>query len=45
MKDERRNIMVGAFVLVGLMAIGWLIFKFGDLPALVSRYDADEVTI
>lgn len=45
MKEDRHNIIVGIFVLCGLILFGWLVFRFGDLPAFVSRYDAREVTI
>jgi phospholipid/cholesterol/gamma-HCH transport system substrate-binding protein len=45
MKEDRRNIIVGLFVAFGLAVFGWLVFRFGDLPALVSRYDAREITI
>ena len=45
MKDDKRDIIVGFFMVSGLVIFGWLIFKFGDLPAFVSRYDAREVTI
>jgi phospholipid/cholesterol/gamma-HCH transport system substrate-binding protein len=45
MSENKRNILVGIFVLAGLAALGWLIVRFGDLPTLVSRYDAHEVLI
>ncbi len=45
MVENKRNILVGLFVLLGLSALGWMIFKFGDLPTMVSRYDAYEVEI
>lgn len=45
MKETRRNIMVAIFVLLGMAVLGWLIIKFGDLPALVHRVDAHEITI
>lgn len=45
MTDERRNLMVAIFVLLGLVGLGWLIMKFGELPTLMSRYDAHEITI
>lgn len=35
--------MVALFVLVGVAALGWLVFKFGDLPALVTEYRSKEV--
>ncbi len=45
MTDNSRNVLVGAFVVVGLAALGWLIFKFGDLPLLVSQYHSRSVKI
>ncbi len=36
--QKRRNFVVGIFVILGLSALGWLIFKFGDLPGIVTRY-------
>jgi len=45
MKDNRSNIMVALFVIAGLIALGWLIFKFGDLPTWVRSYDTLQVTI
>jgi len=45
MKENRRNTIVGIFVIAGLVIVGWMVFQFGDLPAFVSRYDACEVAI
>ena len=45
MKDQQRNVMVAVFVLVGLAALGWLVFKFQDLPTFFSHYDAKEINI
>ncbi|MCK4627568.1 MAG: MCE family protein [Sedimentisphaerales bacterium] len=45
MNENRRNIIVAVFVIFGLIIVGWLVFKFGDLPAFVSRYDACEIEI
>jgi ABC-type transporter Mla subunit MlaD len=36
---------VGVFVIVGLSALGWLIFKFGDLPGIVTRYRSFQVFV
>ena len=44
MKETPRNLMVGLFVVIALVALGWLIFKFGDLPRWLARQDACEVT-
>lgn len=35
--QRKRNIFVGAFVIIGMCALGWLIFKFGDLPTAVTK--------
>jgi len=43
--QRRRNITVGAFVLVAVCAIVWLIFKFGDLPTAVSRLRSFRVFV
>ncbi|MHC4432437.1 MAG: MlaD family protein [Planctomycetota bacterium] len=43
--QRRRNFVVGVFVIVGLTALGWLIFKFGDLPGIVTKYRSFEVFV
>lgn len=43
--QRRRNFVVGIFVLFGLAALGWLIFKFGDLPGVVTRYRSFQVFV
>ncbi len=43
--QRRRNIVVGAFVLLGLCALVWLIFKFGDLPTVVSKVGSFDVYV
>ncbi len=45
MNENRRNIIVAVFVILGFIIIGWLVFKFGDLPTFVSRYGACEIEI
>jgi|GEM_PF-1010764 len=45
MKDKTRNVIVGIFVVLGFALFSWMVFKFGDLPALISRYDAREMSI
>ena len=37
--------IVGVFVIVGLAALGWMIFKFGDLPTAVSQMRSFEVYV
>jgi len=43
--QRRRNIVVGIFVIVGLSALGWLIYKFGELPSVVSRIGSFQVFV
>ena len=43
--QRRRNFVVGIFVILGLTALGWLIFKFGDLPGVVTRYRSFQVFV
>ena len=44
-KQRRHNIVVGFFVILGLCALVWLIFKFGDLPGIVTKLDSFEVFV
>ena len=37
--------IVGVFVVVGMTALIWLIFKFGDLPGIVTKFDSFEVFV
>ena len=41
--QKRRNLVVGLFVIIGLFAFGWMIFKFGDLPRFVSQWNSFEI--
>jgi phospholipid/cholesterol/gamma-HCH transport system substrate-binding protein len=43
--QRRRNIIVGAFVIVAACAFVWLIFKFGDLPVAASKFGSFEVLV
>ena len=43
--QRRRDVIVGVFVIVGLAALGWMIFKFGDLPTAVSQMRSFEVYV
>ncbi|MEA3224921.1 MAG: MlaD family protein [Planctomycetota bacterium] len=43
--QKTRNFVVGIFVILGLSALGWLIFKFGDLPGIVTRYRSFQVFV
>jgi phospholipid/cholesterol/gamma-HCH transport system substrate-binding protein len=43
--QRRRNIIVGLFVIVGICALVWLIFRFGDLPGIVTKVGSFEVFV
>ena len=43
--QKRRDVVVGIFVALGLAALGWMIFKFGDLPTAVSRMKSFQVYV
>jgi len=43
--QKRRNIIVGVFVIVALSALVWLIFKFGELPTIVSKMRSFDVFV
>jgi phospholipid/cholesterol/gamma-HCH transport system substrate-binding protein len=40
-----QNIAVGIFVILGLAALGWLIFKFNDLPMVVSKINSFQISV
>jgi phospholipid/cholesterol/gamma-HCH transport system substrate-binding protein len=43
--QRRRNFIVGFFVIIGLGALVWLIFKFGDLPVFVTKLDSFQIYV
>jgi phospholipid/cholesterol/gamma-HCH transport system substrate-binding protein len=43
--QKKRNIAVGIFVIVALVAIVWLLFKFGDLPVKISEWNSYTVNV
>ncbi|UCD58817.1 MAG: MCE family protein [Candidatus Hydrogenedentota bacterium] len=43
--QRRRDIIVGIFVVAGVCALLWLIFKFGDLPTVVSKIGSFTVIV
>lgn len=43
--QRRRNMIVGVFVVVGVCALIWLIFKFGDLPTAITKMGSFEVYV
>ncbi len=44
-KQKKRNIVVGLFVVIGIIALIWLLFKFQDLPMVVSNLDSYEIYV
>lgn len=45
MHNQKKNFLVGLFVLIGILGIVWMLVKFQDLPARLNRYGASEITI
>jgi len=43
--QRRRDVIVGIFVILGLASLGWMIFKFGDLPTAVSRMKSFQIFV
>ncbi|MBN1358943.1 MAG: MCE family protein [Sedimentisphaerales bacterium] len=43
--QRRRDVIVGIFVICGLAALGWMIFKFGDLPTTVTQMRSFQVYV
>ena len=43
--QKKRNITVGLFVVVGIAALIWLVFVFGDMPVFVSQWKSFEVRV
>lgn len=43
--QKRRDVIVGIFVIVGLGALGWMILKFGDMPAAVTRMRSFQIRV
>ncbi len=43
--EKIQNITVGIFIIFGLIALGWLIFKFNDFPTAVSKFNSYEVGV
>jgi len=43
--QRKRDIIVGIFVVVAVCALIWLIFKFGDLPTVVSKIGSFSVFV
>ncbi len=43
--QNRKNLVVGVFVVVGFLAFGWLVFKFGDMPLWVAKLRSYDVHV
>ncbi|MFH1371944.1 MAG: MlaD family protein [Planctomycetota bacterium] len=43
--QRRRSMVVGGFIVIAVIAFFWMIFKFGDLPILVSEIKSYEIKI
>jgi phospholipid/cholesterol/gamma-HCH transport system substrate-binding protein len=43
--QKKRNVAVGIFVVGALVAIVWLLFKFGDLPVKISEWSSYTVYV
>ena len=43
--QRRRNVVVGIFVVAALVALGVMIYKFGDLPTAVSALGSFQVKV
>ena len=43
--QRRRNFVVGIFVVLGLCAFGWLVFRFGDLPSGVTKMHSFQIGV
>ena len=43
--QRKRDVIVGIFVVAGVCALVWLIFKFGDLPTVVSKIGSFSVIV
>jgi len=43
--QRRRDVIVGIFVIAGLAALGWMIFRFNDLPAAITRMRSFQIYV
>ena len=43
--QRRRDVIVGIFVICGLAALGWMVFKFGDLPTAVTQMKSFQIYV
>jgi len=45
MNEKRRNLLVALFVSLGLVFLGWLVLKFGDIPTILHKVNSYEITM
>lgn len=43
--QQKRNIVIGIFVVFGLCALIWMMFIFGELPVFVSKMNSFDVVV
>lgn len=43
--QRRRNIIVGAFVMLAFVAFVWMLLLFGDLPVVVNQYKSFKLLV
>ncbi len=43
--QRRRDVIVGIFVIAGLAGLGWMIFKFNDLPSAITQMRSFQVYV
>ncbi|MEN6384321.1 MAG: MlaD family protein [Phycisphaerales bacterium] len=43
--QQRKNMIVGAFVIVGLCVFVYMVFLFGELPVMTAKYTSYTVTV
>ena len=43
--QKQRNITVGLFVVTAMVAIVWLIFKFGELPTAINKFRSFQIFV
>jgi phospholipid/cholesterol/gamma-HCH transport system substrate-binding protein len=44
-KQRQRNMIVGSFVIVALCAFFYMLFRFRDLPQMVSKFNSYEILV
>jgi hypothetical protein len=44
-KQRQRNMIVGSFVIIALCAFFYMLFRFRDLPQVVSKFNSFEILV